>query len=243
MIKNELLLAYKLQSDESSIFEILKNYKLKHFYEFLSNNQSNNLPYHNFYHAKCMLLNCFEGIWHESFNDKDEHINTPQIRGLLVGALYHDFGHSGGYLSDSENISIALEGLDDGQIYAESNYSELSKESLLIAKSVIEITQYPYIKEPQTIFEKIIRDADLMQFYEEDSRKILIQYLGLKREVEIQLDKTFTIQEWANGCKQFQDNSIWYTKWAQDIKDLYAETAKNKLFKLLVESDNLLMVL
>src|ERR1017187_2297764 len=125
--------SFSIQVQPDAVRSIVDRLSLDPFFEFLSSlNCSNFLPYHNFYHASCMLLNCYEGACHEQ-------LVGDELRGLCVGALFHDFNHSGGKLTDTRNVAIALEGLKFAQGFAGSKLLGLSPISLTVANSVIAI--------------------------------------------------------------------------------------------------------
>lgn len=222
---------YRLQSlGEFAVDVIVDRLNIEPFYDFLRTfNHSNDLPYHNFYHSTSVLLNCYEGAWHTGLNDEE-------IRGLCIGALLHDFNHSGGELADEENIYLALKGLSSAQAYAKSMLIGLSPESLKIAESVIRVTQYPFILEPDTFVKQIVRDADLMQPYEEIPCVLVNQYLGLKVEVEIQKNTKFSDKEFADGLKIWQNKEVdWHTEWALDKSKVRNwEMVKSDLYYLLI---------
>ena len=93
----------------------------------------------------------------------------------------------------------------------------MSDRSFSIAKQAIEITTYPYEREPVTTTQCIIRDADLMQPYEENDHLLIVQYLGLKAEVEIARNTSFTSYEFADGMKKWQESEVfWHTHWANN---------------------------
>jgi len=222
--------AYKLQSlNQVGVDVIVDRLNLEPFYDHLHTfNHITNL-YHNIYHAHCVLLNCYEGAYQLQLDEET-------IRGLCVGALLHDFNHSCGELPDSENIKFALIGLENAQKYANSQHLGLSARSLEIARSVIKITQYPYIVEPTIIPEQIIRDADLMQAYEESPKKVVKQFLGLKSELEVKGNK-LTNADFARGTKAFYDAIQWNTRWATEkayVRNF--EMIKANLVKMLTES-------
>jgi hypothetical protein len=227
--------AYRLQSlGKVAVEVVVDRLNLEPFYEFLvSFNCSKDLPYHNQYHAECVLLNCYEGAWHSKIEDEE-------LRGLCAGALLHDFNHSGGKLVDSENIKLALEGLKVAQAYAQSRLLGLSSLACATAFNVIKITQYPFVYEPSIMTERIIRDADLMQPYEESPAQLRKQYLGLKDEIELMKCTTYTRSEFAQGCKTFQDNETnWHTEWALNkANDRNWEMVKSHLVKVISGVDN-----
>ena len=221
---------FRLQSMGLMAVEtIVDRLNLEPFHEFLGFNAGNDLPYHNYYHAACMVLNCYEGAHHSSLGEEE-------TRGLCAAALLHDFNHLGGYqISDAENIAFALKGLRTAQAYASSMLLGLSPTSLKIAEESIKITEYPFIQEPKTIHEMIIRDADLMQPYDDNPDFLLAQYLGLKEEIEIRHGRTYTRKEFAEGQKNFLDKEVvWHTEWAiEKAKARNWEMVKSDLAELI----------
>jgi len=221
---------YRLQSlNKVGVDVIIDRLNLEPFYDLFSSfNAGNDLPYHNLYHAHCVLLNCYEGGMHL-------RLSEDELRGLCAGALFHDFNHFGGILPDDKNIKAALEGLKIAQRYALSRHLGLSAQSFEVAETVIRVTQYPYIIEPTTVPEQIIRDADLMQAYEEVPKEQLKQFLGLKSELEVKGNK-ISIADFAKGTKSFSDAIVWHTQWA--IEKAYVrnfEMIKVQLVKMISE--------
>ena len=202
--------SYSLMSlGEAGVDAVIERLNLEYFMDlFMDTSSSHDLPYHNLYHTRCMILNCYEGAYYENLSLED-------TRGLVAAAIYHDFCHSGGTKPDTENVKQALFGLSCAQRYAKSKGLGLSELSLLVANSAIEITTYPYEREPVTNTQCIIRDADLMQPYEDNVDALREQYLGLKEEVEIQRNVTFSCWDFADGMRKWQETEvIWHTPWA-----------------------------
>lgn len=113
------------------------------------NNISRNLPYHNWYHAMLMVLDCYEGAKYESLGD-------VETGNLLMAALFHDFNHSGGHAADDENIRRALTGLRTAR-----DLGLVSEESFGEVYALIEVTEFPYTRvDLYTSGMRIIRDAD-----------------------------------------------------------------------------------
>lgn len=175
---------------------------------FRVSNKSTHLPYHNEYHSLCMVLNCFEGAIHEK-------VSESEMRSLVAAALFHDFNHSGGHTDDSVNIEEALRGLFHAHTAFAAGDLALSPQEYEDAVAAIRITKYPYEESPVTAIQKIIRDADLMQVYEQSDYRLCKQFRGLKEEVEILHRRSYTIEEWATGCKAFNDAVEWHTDWAR----------------------------
>ena len=210
---------HRLQAlGDVAVKAIIDRLNLEPFLEFLSSfNEANQLPYHNYYHSTCVMLNCYEGAYYARLNlpPLNPFNMDEELRGLCAGALLHNFNHSGGKLSDAVNVKRALAGLKAAQTYASSMLLGLNANELAVATSVIKITQYPFVREPSTIPDYIIRDADQMQPYEESSEVLLRQYFGLKAESELQHQATSTLREFAASLRLLLDSEVqWHTEWA-----------------------------
>lgn len=188
---------------------VIDLFRLTPYYEFFTEfNPSANLPYHNEYHSFCMFLNCYEAAYYAK-------MSRAEIRGLCLGALFHDFNHSGGTEPDTKNIARALKGLNDAHKFAESMLMEVSPEELEIAVSSIKDTEYPYRSEPKTIYGCILRDADLMQPYETDLMVLASQYVGLHAEIQVTRRSFIPMEDFAKGIDQFLKSVQWNTAWGQ----------------------------
>lgn len=188
---------------------IIKNYGLDADWEwFVKFNPSNNLPYHNKYHAECMVKNCYEGA---------QYYNLPwdTTRNLLLAAIYHDFGHTGGEEPDSENIRRALH----------HGLFSIRKEVPKILIDCILCTEYPFTVEPYTIEQRIIRDADLMQFRFGDWQEML--FTSLRKEIEVQYGRSISDEEMLKGMKDFWINKAkFHTDWGREIFEAYGGPLK-----------------
>jgi hypothetical protein len=179
--------------------EILEIYKLEKVWGWFEKlNLSNNLPYHNLFHAKCMVENCYDGA---------QHHNMPYeaTKLLLTAAMYHDFNHSGGALPDSENIKRAYHGVRG--IFAEPHN---------IIVRCIRCTEYPFIRIPRTLEERIIRDADLMQFRYDNWLEMYED--GLHKEVEVKLGREVTKSDMYWGNRRFWlEDAQFFTEWGNKV--------------------------
>ena len=137
----------------NQIFKICKDEPiLKSALSYLiANNMGNTNPYHSFEHIANVFLNCVEAVEYHSIPEK-EKIN------LLVAALFHDFNHSGGKYADNVNIENSLLGVQAW--IKDRNDGDLEYEQI---KSLIEITEFPYKVESNTLnlTQQILRDADM----------------------------------------------------------------------------------
>jgi 5'-deoxynucleotidase YfbR-like HD superfamily hydrolase len=137
---------------------------------FISNNNGNLNPYHNFYHTQCVVENCY----HISKAYGDE-LSFRDVQTLLVAALFHDFKHSTLKDSESDNIEVAINGLRDCCIRLDEPFDARYE-------SLIRSTFWPYTKKGDelTLMEKILRDADKLQCFE--SNYIQQTFMGLNKE-------------------------------------------------------------
>lgn len=204
---------YKMmRQGEEGVVHLMVRYGLEEYFKyFYSFNRSHDAPYHNMYHTYCMVLNCYEGAYHEKVSERATRV-------LLLAALFHDFDHTAGEngATDDINIPRAIEGLRVADRYARAAYRGLSPTDLQYVIETIAVTKYPYEKKPELPIDMIIRDADLMQPYETDAITLTNQYLGLKTEIERQRKTTFTRSEYAEGQKAWLETNVhWYTSWAE----------------------------
>lgn len=183
------------------------------FKEVYRNNPSNDLPYHNWYHTTTMINRCYEaGLYH----DLDYHA----LKHLCIAALFHDYDHSGGEESDSENIKRALKGIDSFfnvsiMRLTKAPYSrEIGNVDKEWIKNIVKITEFPFISHPKTIEQKIIRDADLLQFVEEYPNEM---FEGLREEISVSRGETVSRMDMCLGQLEFLLNAQFYTDWGMDL--------------------------
>lgn len=165
----------------------------------IEHNESNNLPYHGLRHTIQVTKNVFK-ICSEIFKDK----NTQVIKLMLISALFHDFNHSGGRLSDSLNIEIAIENVKKYCLESGRNINDLP-----FIEKVIQATQYPYITTNVDIYGNIIRDADLAQSASDD---FIYFVLGMQQE--------FGVKSFKDICKntiEFNNTNKFILKESEEL--------------------------
>lgn len=196
-------------------------------------------PYHNAYHTKVMMCLVYEAAYHEKphgkapFWDAKLPDGGSWMRGMLLGALMHDYDHTQGAQPDSVNIERALAGLY--KFVNQHGQQDATNDELALAESAIRATQYPYVTPALKFEEMVIRDADLMMLYEEDGYRLASQFLGLKLEVEKQRETTYTIEEWAQGVYDFNAKTKWLTGWGEEkASTLRVESYLERLKKLIL---------
>ena len=130
--------------------------------------------YHNTYHIFNVTKNAAEAA---NYYNLDSITETT----LLLAAMFHDINHSGGWLSDEDNINIAFQ--DFGNFY--EKHTNLFDDFMISYEKVcnlIEITEYPHKREPKTIEEKIIIDSDLSCYYSDNWYLSVIEGFLIKEQ-------------------------------------------------------------
>lgn len=124
----------------------------------LARNPSGGLPYHGNRHLLHVARQAL------TLQTQQQGHSPLRRRVLGLAGLFHDFNHSGGELTDQENIEQAIAGFheflaEDSLVF---NRRE-DRESIIVnVERLIRITEYPYTKTPVTFLEKCLRDADLL---------------------------------------------------------------------------------
>jgi len=86
--------------------KLIKHYNLGLVNKWiLEHNTSLALPYHSYNHSLYVMCNAYNCWTYEKSDD-----DYDAIRAMLLGALFHDFGHSGGlFHDDMKNTRLAQE--------------------------------------------------------------------------------------------------------------------------------------
>ena len=149
--------------------EILAATQLQAAYDWVAqHNPSNNMPYHNLHHTQGMAVNCYYlGLYAQ--------LPYDDLRALVMAALFHDFGHSGGVSTDAENIQVALVAFR-----AFAGETGLADAETCKVVRLIEATQFPYVRDIEDELDAIIRDADQLQLTMDGWYTMLFQ--GLRQE-------------------------------------------------------------
>lgn len=149
------------------------------------NNPSNHLPYHGIDHLYMVFEQCMK-IYH---TDVKLRMKVTHLAELYIAALFHDYNHSGGKLSDSENIENAINGVIEFLNSVENNLD------VEVIKFLIKSTQYPAIIESSQLTPEamIIQDADMCYLFENIS--IVKLYTGLRNEFNQDLETFYKNQE------------------------------------------------
>lgn len=178
--------------------------------------------YHNFNHTLGVVAAVNQITEAENINLLDKEI-------LLIAAWFHDTGYIQGCTNhEDSSINIVSTFLKDKE-----------KSSDYIAKvcSLINATRYGY--EPQTLFEKIIKDAD---YFHLGSEEYLSSCESLRIEWKNLDQKCFSDNDWVVENSDFLINRHrFYTDFAlqhwQSIKEKNIESIQKKLIKMEVKKE------
>lgn len=178
-----------------------------HYHHVKETNPAANLPYHNWYHTLCMALNCYNAA---------DYYNLPlsSMRAVCVAALWHDYQHSGGKHTDTVNVTRAIEQFKNYHLSLYSCGTRDHESDLTQVPDIIAVTEYPYVRAPYGIEQKIIRDADLMQVCLPTWYEMCI--IGLGKEISIKLGKEVTEKEMVEGQISFLNNITLHTQWGRE---------------------------
>lgn len=190
--------------------QLASDYDLKHAFKyFWERNTSAGLSYHNRYHA-CWLM--------VKVDEMGTELQVPgvNLRALVLAAMFHDMNHSGGTRPDSENIEEAMEDLE----YACEDEPRVGEDTILRALELIRVTEFPFIRVPKTLEEKIIRDADILQGCTPHFAKTI--YVDLYQELLVSKpDMKFL--EYVEGQKQFLASAEMFTEIGKQEKKEFIE--------------------
>ena len=193
--------------------KIIKQLGLDHYLKIvLENSTSNAAPYHNLYHVLCKIKHTYKIAKSKGFLDEP-------IRILIIADLFHDFNHSMGAHDDVWNVGEAKK--------AFLKYSKETDETNEKVLNIISATQYPYIikEEDLTLEQKITRDSDLLQQYEDNY--IQQVYYGLSQELK------FTFTQMLQGYPSFIQGMKLHTDYARKIHEELSTSRKSDVDYLL----------
>jgi len=184
----------------NQIFEICKeDLVLKSALSYvILNNSGNTNPYHSFEHTSNVFLYCVEGSEYHNVPEK-ERLN------LLLAALFHDFNHSGGEMTDNINISNAKLGVEAWA--KEINDATVDLEQIY---SLIDITEFPYKVDSNSLNlqQQILRDSDMGSIFTDNWFQTII--LGLSSEGKIEIEAF--IEQQKNFMNSMKPNTPWFQK-------------------------------
>lgn len=169
-------------------------------------NRAADAPYHNAYHADCLVIQADEAARFYAARGV-----AVEAKALLAAAFFHDFDHSAGELDDDYNIAQAC-GAVARHLPAAAGASEAEVAAVC---ALIRPTRYPFSPvDPEALEARILRDADLMQVFETDAEALFRQYDGLRVEVGRRQGHDISRADFAEGMLEWwAANTKWLTAW------------------------------
>lgn len=206
---------------------LLDQFGLIHLWSYVQeNNISADLPYHNEQHLLNMVSWCGKLYMSDSLV-----FDGGQLKLLLAAACLHDVNHSGGMRPDSENIQEAYLFIDNAASWVKDPdtkaWLRFNKEAI---KNLIKITEFPFVHEPTTSLQKMLRDADILQNFSGHCVKYLN---GLWQEFS-RSGNVLSAEELIERQEVFMRDVVFYTYTGQAIKatvgrQVFTEQAKHFL--------------
>lgn len=151
---------------------------LIHITNVISNNPARNLPYHNSQHCLTVAIRAYQGAIHH-------HLSLKKQKLLFLAGLYHDWDHTGEKVDDCINIERSLKYVKH---ILNQKDTTLSVKEIQDIIRLIDATGFPHRK-ANLLDEKIIQDADFLQYIEPDSKRF-IQGLGTEFSYPVTVEST-----------------------------------------------------
>ena len=117
------------------------------------------LPYHNQEHCEDVASIAVHLLQLELMRKDNTLPSKTYLASTLLAGLFHDAGHSGGLLSDRENIALTEVKLR--QVFPEQIFPNQFPD-LEYIHHAITFTQYPHVKSPDSCISKCLMDADMI---------------------------------------------------------------------------------
>lgn len=178
--------------------------------------------YHNTYHMYHMAritLDLLRTTPTYSSMSKEGRFTLETL--AVTAALWHDYGHSGGALPDSENIKIACDAFeaywrDICQQTPDTNHTTVEL-FITAVRNAIEVTEYPFVKTPAGAVAIALRDADLLYTFMDNTGEIVY---GLYQELLPKLNH-MPFRQFLDAQTGFHDSVTLYTEVGQSIHAHY----------------------
>lgn len=186
----------------------------------ITNNKGNVNPYHNTGHNYNVYDHSM--FLFQTLREEYKLKSTDRLE-LGLACLFHDFNHSGGKLNDSENINIAIKGLN--QFLDDNPDIQVNRVNV---ENIIKATQFPHLDIELNVLQRIIRDADMMCT---TSNNWLDAIISFASELNISL------KEFIPGNIEWLDTIKAYTPYGQSHLKYRREDIKKDLIQMQTRLD------
>jgi hypothetical protein len=198
---------------------------------------NNIAPYHNYDHM-VSVWEIAQKLWAaEKTLPHFVHFEPEEVSlaKLMVGTLFHDVHHCGGRLTDRENIRLAIREIKLFVLVKSKVLNDLFSRTypkemggiLYGAIGIVDCTEFPFIKEPATTLERIMRDADVLYAVNTKDPKVIMEHL--RTEIETARQHQVTYEDMLQGQLKFMASVKFYTAAGQAMWDELAEPYMRQL--------------
>lgn len=184
-----------------------------------NNKSGSSKNYHSSRHMREMatiaywLLN--REYYREAFESPDAIWAYDQCKAMMAACLIHDMNHSLGHKDDDYNIEQAIDALVVMMQKHPHALGFLSVQSVQIAEVErnIRITRFPYSDDmkPNTIYQKCIRDADILYSMQDAAAYAVVDNLRLEMGVRFEKYRTCSRQEFIDDRMPFLKSCEMFT--------------------------------
>lgn len=177
----------------------------------LDANPGKNKPYHNNRHM-LGVWDAVQKIWVFERNTKDPEENEKSLTILMLASMLHDYDHSGGETTDHYNVLRAREFVEE---LLKNGDLGIPDDIRIAVDRAIACTEYPFIIEPTSHLEKILRDADIL--YATLSLDPTIIMEDLRAEIMVAAKRDITYKEMLVGQARFAEDAVLFTTTGKGI--------------------------
>jgi len=187
-----------LQKNKTKVFEhALVHLGLEEMWEYVvkNNKSGSEANYHSTRHMREMATIAYwllqRNYQTEAFCNPDAIWAYDQCKAMVAACLIHDMNHSLGHKDDDYNIDQAIDALIvmlQQQPYA-LNFLSVDSVQIAEVERNIRITRFPYSDDmqPNTIYQKCIRDADILYSMQDKAAGVVVD--NLRREMGVRFEK------------------------------------------------------
>ena len=218
----------QLQHNINKVFEeAITHLGLDEMWEYVckNNKSGSGANYHSTHHMREMatiaywLLN--REYYREAFESPDAIWAYDQCKAMMAACMIHDMNHSLGHRDDDYNIEQAIDALVVMLQQHPHALGFLSVQSVQIAEVErnIRITRFPYSDDmrPNTIYQKCIRDADILYSMQTTAAAAVVDSLRLEMGVRFEKYRTCTRHEFIADRMPFIKSCEMFTAAAQAV--------------------------
>ena len=219
---------HQLQLSLDRVFDTaIQHLGLEEMWEYVcqKNKSASSYNYHSTRHMREMatiaywLLN--RNYYTEAFQNPDAIWAYDQCKAMVAACLIHDMNHSLGRFDDDHNIIQAIDALVvllQTQPYALTFLSVASVQIAEVERN-IRITRFPYSDDmrPNTIYQRCIRDADILYSMQDTAAKAVVDNLRLEMGVRFEKYRTCSRQDFISDRMPFLSTCEMFTREGREV--------------------------